>query len=530
MQPKPMPSLFLGWATLCLLIALIPSSVLADSDLCPFGGRWCQDRCITDLDTCCDTPQIGTKNACGKGTICCGFGCCLSHEWTCNADFSCTGPQGQVIPPAPAPDGSKPMPSSVASIPTGVQTNSFTGTSTSDNEASATAPAQSPTRTATTDSTSASNAPAPDISISKPEPPLKESTSDDSKHTSLPSTTRRGLSTSSLVQGSDTSTSPSSVKSTAPTTQAPSPLSSRTISDSETGTKTHSDVTSRGSSTSSLIPGSDTTQKPSTQSSQSTSHTEPAGQVVIVGSKTATLPVVTTPSQVVTLDQTFPVQPQPPDSSGTSLPTLAIVGSQTLTLPLVKTASVLTTLGTSFALQPPQEPTTRSASSVVVFDGSSSFNIPPLFQKTTLTTGGRTVTVSPEGPPTITIEKPPTGDASSTSQAPKVIIVGGSSITIESIMRETVLTTNGQVLTLAPDMPPTVTANQPPSPITTTTEKDIGPLPVYKTWPAGAVITPVAVEVDKPKKSDDDDKSSVIPCKLWFFSLCIKFEAINILG
>ncbi|KAK6827401.1 hypothetical protein PG987_010742 [Apiospora arundinis] len=207
-----------------------------------------------------------------------------------------------------------------------------------------------------------------------------------------------------------------------------------------------------------------------------------------------------------------------------------MLSQQTLTLPLVKTASVLTTLGTSFALQPPQEPTTRSASSVVVFDGSSSFNIPPLFQKTTLTTGGRTVTVSPEGPPTITIEKPPTGDASSTSQAPKVIVVGGSSITIDSVTRETVLTTNGQVLTLAPDTPPTVTANQPPSPTTTTTEKDIGPLPVYTTWPAGAVITPVAVEVDKPKKSDDDDKSSVIPCKLWFFSLCIKFEAINILG
>ncbi|KAK8104949.1 hypothetical protein PG999_008308 [Apiospora kogelbergensis] len=68
-------------------------------------------------------------------------------------------------------------------------------------------------------------------------------------------------------------------------------------------------------------------------------------------------------------------------------------------------------------------------------------------------------------------------------------------------------------------MPPTITAGAPPSPSTTTTDRDIGPLPEYKTWPPGAVITPVAVEVDKPKKSDDDDKSSVIPCKLWFFSV-----------
>ncbi|KAK8010064.1 glucan -beta-glucosidase protein [Apiospora arundinis] len=66
-------------------------------------------------------------------------------------------------------------------------------------------------------------------------------------------------------------------------------------------------------------------------------------------------------------------------------------------------------------------------------------------------------------------------------------------------------------------MPPTITADKPPSPTATTTEKDIGPLPEYTKWPAAAVITPVAIEVDKPKKSDDDDKSSVIPCKLWFF-------------
>ncbi|KAK7957732.1 glucan 1-3-beta-glucosidase [Apiospora saccharicola] len=156
-------------------------------------------------------------------------------------------------------------------------------------------------------------------------------------------------------------------------------------------------------------------------------------------------------------------------------------------------------------------------------------------QLTTMTTADRTLTISPGGPPTITVEKPLTGPSSSISQAPQIIIIGGSSITLESVTKETTLTTNGQTVTLVPGMLPTVTVNPLPSnpPATTTTTKDgedIGPLVTFSTWPAVAVITPVAIEVDKPKKSDDDDESSVIPCKLWFFSLCIKFDDVNILG
>ncbi|KAK8033865.1 Pectin lyase fold/virulence factor [Apiospora marii] len=80
-------------------------------------------------------------------------------------------------------------------------------------------------------------------------------------------------------------------------------------------------------------------------------------------------------------------------------------------------------------------------------------------------------------------------------------------------------------------MPPIVTVNPLPTiPLITTTDKAVEPLATFSAWPAGAIIIPVAVEVDKPKKSDDDDESSVIPCKLWFSSLCIKFDAINILG
>lgn len=257
--------------------------------------------------------------------------------------------------------------------------------------------------------------------------------------------------------------------------------------------------------------------------------------MVIVGDKTATLPAVATPTEIVTLDHTFSAHPQPPESSGSPLPTLAIVGDQTVTLPPVPVASVLTTLGTSFALQPPPQSTPESSqtgpntqSPVIVLDGGSTFTLPPIVQVTTLTTADRTLTLSPGGPPTITVEEPQTGPSSSTSQVLQVIVIGGSSITIGSVTKETTLTTDGQTVTLSPDMPPIVTANPlPTTPPTTTTDKDIGPLVTFSTWPAGAIITPVAVEVDKPKKSDDDEESYVIPCKLWFFAVSRSPSCLN---
>ncbi|CAI0652112.1 unnamed protein product, partial [Colletotrichum noveboracense] len=51
----------------------------------------------------------------------------------------------------------------------------------------------------------------------------------------------------------------------------------------------------------------------------------------------------------------------------------------------------------------------------------------------------------------------------------------------------------------------------------------------FTTWPPQAVITPVEISVNKPEPSEDEE-SAVIPCSLWFFSLCIRFDNINILG
>lgn len=434
------------------------------------------------------------------------------------------------------------MPGSTTNIqPIGDKTNSLTRNSVS-GDGNRTRPAQSLTRTDTTPTSSATSIPGFVTSSTDHIPPHTDTASDGSSHTSTTSNTHQssqtgppvqthsnvdpgGLSTNRSVPAPDKTGLTSTVSSTLPTAS------------SNTGS---------------------TSQKSLLQSTQTASRSKQGGQVVIVGDKTATLPAVTMPTQIATLDQTFSVHPLPSESLGINQPTLAIIGSQTVTLPLVQTASVLTTLGTSFTLEPPLETTPATTqsrpnnpSSVVVIDGQTSFNIPPLFQKTTLTTGGRTITVSPEGPPTITIENPPNSAASSSSQGPKVIIIGGSSITLPSVLSETIITTNGQVLTLSPPVPPTATVDQPPNPTsmaTTTTDKVIGPLPEYTTWPPGAFITPIATKVDKPKKSDDDEKSSVIPCKLWFFSvshlfqyfrerdsnmaqqICIEFGAVNILG
>ncbi|KMU74116.1 hypothetical protein CISG_04045 [Coccidioides immitis RMSCC 3703] len=61
-------------------------------------------------------------------------------------------------------------------------------------------------------------------------------------------------------------------------------------------------------------------------------------------------------------------------------------------------------------------------------------------------------------------------------------------------------------------------------------ETEDSPMPTLVRWPPEAMITPVETEVKKPQLSEDDNDSAVIPCKLWFFSACLRFDNINILG
>jgi hypothetical protein len=51
------------------------------------------------------------------------------------------------------------------------------------------------------------------------------------------------------------------------------------------------------------------------------------------------------------------------------------------------------------------------------------------------------------------------------------------------------------------------------------------PLPIWATWPVYGNITPVTTSIDKPQPTDD---GVVVPCKAWFFFICISWGEIHI--
>lgn len=68
--------------------------------------------------------------------------------------------------------------------------------------------------------------------------------------------------------------------------------------------------------------------------------------------------------------------------------------------------------------------------------------------------------------------------------------------------------------------------DSPTSTTTTTTPTTTTPLPVWTTWPQGQII-PVTTTVDKPKPTD---RGTVVPCKIWFFWICISREGVHVGG
>ncbi|KAH7369719.1 pectate lyase superfamily protein-domain-containing protein [Rhexocercosporidium sp. MPI-PUGE-AT-0058] len=69
--------------------------------------------------------------------------------------------------------------------------------------------------------------------------------------------------------------------------------------------------------------------------------------------------------------------------------------------------------------------------------------------------------------------------------------------------------------------PPAPTSAPPTTTSTTTT-----PLPIWTTWPPGAIV-PIVTSVTKPEPTGTGVK---MPCKLWFFNICIIFGKINVGG
>lgn len=65
-----------------------------------------------------------------------------------------------------------------------------------------------------------------------------------------------------------------------------------------------------------------------------------------------------------------------------------------------------------------------------------------------------------------------------------------------------------------------------PTPEPTSTSTTDQPLPVWTTWPPGA-IWPVERRVDDPEPEED---GTVTSCRLWFFFICISWDDIEIQG
>ncbi|KAK2799489.1 hypothetical protein FQN50_008461 [Emmonsiellopsis sp. PD_5] len=456
-------------------IAVSLTASLVKAQQCVEGQYWCQDRCGTAADTCCDTPD-GQHNLCGPGTICCGFGCCPDSSYTCNADFSCTGPGGVTLPPPGSPDptttggggggGGNPTPN-----PTG--TVVIIGTQT------VTLPAVTATTTVTTLDHTFTLTPPTNTDPAQPPPTV-------------------------VIIGTETATLPPITQPTTIVTIGTTLTLSPPTTPPPTGPATPIVV----------IDGTKTVTFP----------------------PVSTPTTVTTDGQTFTLVPNGPptVTVGKP-GQGPVTPIVVIDGTKTLTFPPVSTPTTVTTDGETFTLVPNGPPTITvgkpgqgPVTPIVVIDGTKTLTFPPVSTPTTVTTDGETFTLVPNGPPTITVGEP----APPTTATPVVVVIGTETLTFPPVTQPTTVTTKDQTFTLVPQGPPTITVGPLPPPQTTGTATQTGG--TLTQWPPEAIITPVEQKVEEPEPEDDDDDgdddSALVPCDMWFFFICIKFPTINIQG
>ncbi|PGH04870.1 hypothetical protein AJ79_06955 [Helicocarpus griseus UAMH5409] len=434
-----------------IVVAL--TTPLAKAQQCPEGQYWCQDRCGTNVDTCCDTPD-GQHNLCGP-----------DYSYKCNADFSCTGPDG------------------VTTQPIWKSTNT-----------------------------------------AKPDQPGSTTET----HHSDPTPTSTGT---VVIIGEETATLPVV---TAPVT-----------------------VTLLGH-TFVLTPPANT---------DSADHPP---TLVIVGTTTATLPPVTKPTTIATIGTTLTLDPQPEQTLTDDLgqvpitPVVVIDGTKTATLSPVSEPTTVTTDGQTITILPEGpatitvgKPATATTSTtpaatdnprqdpitpVLIIDGTEATTFPPVTEPTTLTTDEQTITLLPDGPATITVGKTSETATVTGKDKPVIVVIGATTITFPPVTQETTVTTESQTFTLMPQWPLTTTVYPSDQDLPKTTETatktndggEVGLLPTFTQWPPVAVIAPVEQEIEEPEPEDDDDDgdsdSAMIPCKLWFFFICIEFPSIIIRG
>ncbi|KAK1852424.1 hypothetical protein CCHR01_04970 [Colletotrichum chrysophilum] len=287
-----------------------------------------------------------------------------------------------------------------------------------------------------------------------------------------------------------------------------------------------------------------------------------AGPVFVIGTETLTVTEVTSPTTLVTIGHTFTIVPPGGGDSTEPYPTFVVIGTETATLPSVSEATTIVTLDSTFTLLPPTSisPTPGSTSPP---DETSPPDSPATSNATHAPTGPQLTASMPSeitspasNPPSPSLPSLSLTNSGLISKGSIVAIIGTETLHLPSVSLDSTVTTKGRTITLVSGGPPTITiveTSQEPSStgpsstadlVTFTTwldpaepdlgscsgkAGDLGRALARDTWPPQALITPVEISVKKPEPSADEE-SAVIPCSLWFFSLCIRFNNINILG
>ncbi|KAH7139640.1 hypothetical protein B0J13DRAFT_638583 [Dactylonectria estremocensis] len=427
-----------------------------------------------------------------------------------------TLPDGQVttiLPPGtePTTTGDDTVPTGVVTLPDGQVTTILPpDTTTGDGNA--------PTGVVTT---------LPDGQVTTVLPPGTTTTGDDNAPTGVVTTLPDGQVTTILTPGTEPTTTgddnaPTGVVTTLPDGQVTTIVSPDTTTTGDDNVPTGVVTTLPDGQVTTVFPPETTTNVDDIPTGVVT--TLPDGQVTTVFPPETTTNVDDVPTGVVTtlpdgqVTTIFPPATTTTDAgdvtTGGVVTTLPDGQVTTIFPPVttptdvgdVTTGGVVTTLpdGQVTTIFPP-ETTTTDAGDVTTGgvvttlpDGQVTTIFPPAITTTDagdITTGG-VVTTLPDGQ--VTTIFPPATTTTDGGELPS----GGVVTTLP----------DGQVTTIFP--PPTgPTTTEPP---TTTTDV-----------PPGGWIIPVTTPVDEPKPTDD---GSVIPCSLWFFSICIRWDDFDIFG
>ncbi|KAK2774133.1 hypothetical protein CKAH01_13227 [Colletotrichum kahawae] len=308
---------------------------------------------------------------------------------------------------------------------------------------------------------------------------------------------------------------------------------------------TVSTVNNLTSSTTHIDPGSETASSPGTNYESTTGTmsippnslaptglpdvTSKAGPVIVIGTETVTITELTSPTTLITIGHTFTIAPPVEGDSTLPYPTFVVIGSKTATLPSVSKATTIVTLDSTFTLFPPT-PTSPSPDGPPLPGSSATFNAThaPTGPQSTGSMPFEATSAATDPPSPSMPSLSPTNPVLS-SMEPIVAIIGTQTLHLPSVSLDSTITTRGQTITLVSGGPPTITLVEPSEEPSSTAPSSTVDLITFTTWPPQALITPVEVSVNKPEPSEDGE-STVIPCILWFFSLCIRFDDINILG